>query len=81
MFCYNNIRQIAKQQSNITGLIVIPDNDLESTNTLNGKVHFVEFIGVTNDRLLAIKNKNSSVLEVYKQLDSDITDYNRSSVR
>ena len=37
-----------KMQSNITGFITIPDIHLKEINTPNGKVEFVEFIGVTN---------------------------------
>ncbi len=69
-----------EMESNITGFITIPDNDLKSINTSNGKVDFVAFIGVTNDELLAIINKEINVKTLYKKLDSDITDYNRKSV-
>ncbi len=69
-----------KMQSNITGFITIPDNNFNSTNTPNGTVDFVEFIGVTNDELLAIMNKKLDVKTLYEKLDSDITSYNRKSV-
>ena len=70
-----------KMQSNITGFITIPDNELRTIDTPNGKVKFVEFIGVTNNELLAIRNKEINVKELYEQLGSDITNYNRKSVK
>jgi len=69
-----------KMQSNITGFITIPDNNFNSINTPNGTVDFVEFIGVTNDELLAIMNKKLDIKTLYEKLDSDITSYNRKSV-
>ena len=69
-----------KMQSNITGFITIPDIQLKEINTPNGKVEFVEFIGVTNNELLAIRNKEINVKDLYKMLGTDVTDYNRLSV-
>lgn len=69
-----------KRQSNITGFITIPDTDLRIIDTPNGKCQFIEFIGVTNDELLAVRNQKLSVKELYEKLGSDITDYNRESV-
>ena len=40
----------------------------------------MEFIGCTDDELLALKNKELTVPELYAKLGSDITDYGRSSV-
>lgn len=70
----------SKAKSNITGFITIPDTSLNPISTPNGKVEFVELIGVTNDELLAIQNKQIRVKELYEKLGSDITDYNRNSV-
>lgn len=69
-----------KMKSNITGFITIPDKELESIITPNGKVDFVEFIGVANNELLAIQNKEIDVKSLYNKLGSDITDYNRKSI-
>ena len=69
-----------KSQSNITGFITIPDNEIKSINTPNGKVDFVEFIGVTDKELLAVKNKELTVSDLYKKIGSDITNYKRNSV-
>lgn len=46
-----------RQISNITGFITIPDTKFSTLDTENGRVDFVEFIGVTNNELLALKNK------------------------
>lgn len=70
----------SKGQSNITGFITIPDTEIKPINTENGKVEFVEFIGVTDKELLAIQNKQLTVQDLYNKLGSDITNYNRSSV-
>lgn len=67
-------------ESNITGFITIPDEELGSIDTPNGKVDFVEFIGVTNAELLAIQNKEITVKELYAKLGSDVTGYHRESV-
>lgn len=69
-----------KMKSNITGFITIPDKEISSIVTPNGKVDFVEFIGATNDELLALKNKNLDVKTLYKKIGSDVTNYNRKSV-
>lgn len=70
----------SNKKSNITGFITIPDTNFKTINTENGKVIFVEFIGVTNTELLALKNKELTVEELYSKLKSDVTDYNRESV-
>lgn len=71
----------SRQKSNITGFITIPDNQFQTIETPNGTVAFVSFIGVTNEELLAIQHKEITVEELYHTLGSDITDYNRKSVR
>jgi len=68
------------QKSNITGFITIPDNNFKEIDTPNGKLYFVEFIGVTNNELKAIINKEIKVKELYEKIGSDVTDYNRKSI-
>jgi len=68
------------QKSNITGFLTIPDTNFRTLNTPNGKVEFVEFVGITNNEILAIKNKETNVKTLYEKLGSDITDYNRKSI-
>lgn len=68
-----------KMQSNITGFITIPDTDISSITTPNGSVNFVEFIGLTDSELIALKSKELTVKELYAKIGSDVTDYNRKS--
>jgi len=70
----------SQKKSNITGFITIPDTKFQTLNTQNGKVEFIEFIGATNNELLAVKNKEIDVKTLYEKLGSDVTDYNRKSV-
>lgn len=70
----------ANQKSNITGFITIPDVKANEIDTPNGKVIFVEFVGVTDRELKSIMNKEISVRELYDKLGTDITSYNRNSV-
>ena len=70
----------AKQKSNLTGFITIPNTELNTIETPNGRVEFVEFIGATNEELLAIKNREINVQGLYEKIGSDITDYHRDSV-
>lgn len=70
----------SRMQSDITGFITVPDSRFKTINTPNGRVDFVEFIGVTDRELLAIRNKETDVRELYGKLGSDITDYHRNSV-
>ena len=61
----------AKMKSNITGFITVPDNKLGSINTENGRVDFVQFIGVTNSELLALKEKKIDVRTLYERKIND----------
>lgn len=69
-----------KQSSKLTGLITIPDVKAQEIETENGKVIFVEFIGVTDEELKAILNRKIRVRELYEKLGTDITDYSRDSM-
>lgn len=68
------------QKSLLTGFITISDTKVKSIDTPNGKVDFIEFIGVTDNELVSLKNKELTVQELYRMLGSDITDYKRKSV-
>lgn len=70
----------SKQKSKITALITIPDVKAKEIETPNGKVIFVEFVGITDKELDAILNKEIRVKELYEKLGTDITDYNRESI-
>lgn len=68
------------RKSNITGFITVVDDRFHEINTPNGRVSFVELIGVTDNELKAIRNKQISVRELYEKIGSDVTNYNRNSV-
>ena len=69
----------AKQKSNLTGFITIKDPTVETIDTPNGKVEFVELIGMTDAELKTLSTVGS-VMEIYEKLGSDITDYHRESI-
>ena len=69
----------AHQKSNITGFICVPDTSVNTIETPNGKVEFLEFIGMTDAELKTL-NTSQSVKDIYEKLGSDITDYNRKSL-
>lgn len=68
------------RKSKLTGFITVEDDKFHSINTPNGKVNFVEFIGVTDSELTALQNKQLTVKELLLKLSSDITDYQRDSI-
>ncbi len=70
----------AKHKSNITGFISIPDTSFNIIDTPNGKVKFVQFVGVTDNELSSIINKELSVKELYNKIGTDVTSFNRESV-
>ncbi len=68
------------RRSNITGFITAPDSRLKPLDTPNGKVEFVELIGVTHRELLAVMQGETTVKELYDRLGGGVTDYNRDSL-
>ena len=69
----------AYQKSNITGFICVPDTSVNTIKTPNGKVEFLEFIGMTDAELKTLSSLQS-VKDIYAKLGSDVTDYNRKSL-
>ena len=69
----------AKQKSNITGFITISDTSVNTIDTPNGRVAFLELIGMTDAELKTLSNK-ASVMDIYSKLGSDLTDYRRASI-
>lgn len=69
----------ANQRSSITGFICIPDPTVNSIMTPNGKVEFLELVGMTDNELKTLSNRDS-VRSIYADLRSDITDYSRRSM-
>lgn len=64
-------------KSNLVGFITIPDPSVAPMMTPNGKVEFIELIGVTKEEMDKLINKELTVKELYEQLGTDITDYSR----
>lgn len=68
------------QKSVLTGFITISDPSVNTLDTPNGKVEFVEFIGVTDSELHAVMDGKIRVGKLYEKLGSDVTDYGRKPV-
>ncbi len=69
----------AYRKSNLTGFITIKDPTVETISTPNGKVEFLELIGMTDAELKTLSDR-ASVEALYQKLGSDVTDYHRASV-
>ncbi len=69
----------AYKKSKITGFICVPDPVLNTIDTPNGKVSFLEFIGMTDSELKTL-NTVKSVKDMYAKLGSDVTDYSRNTI-
>ena len=68
------------KKSQLTGFITIPDTSVKAMDTPNGKMEFVQLIGMTDAELLKLRNKETTVRELYSALNTDITDYHRNSI-
>lgn len=68
------------QKSKLTGFITVSDPSVNTLETPNGRVEFVEFIGVTDSELKAIMDKRIRVKELRERLGTDVTDYLRESI-
>ena len=69
----------SRSKSNITGFITTLDEAGE-ISTPNGKVQFVQLIGVTDKALKQIIDEKISVEELIKKLGNTLTDYKRKSL-
>ena len=69
----------ARQKSNLTGFITVKDPTVETIDTPNGRVEFLELVGMTDAELKTLSTVGS-VMEIYDKLGSDVTDYNRESI-
>ena len=69
----------AYRKSNLTGFITIKDPTVETIDTPNGKVEFLELIGMTDAELKTLSDR-ASVEAIYNKLQSDVTDYHRESL-
>lgn len=68
-------------QSKITGFITVLDEITNVLFTPNGRVEFLELVGVTDSELKAIIDKKINVRELYQEIGTDVTDYNREEIR
>lgn len=66
----------------LTALAFIPDSELDTLHTLNGRVEFLQMVGITEDELEAMKIWNTrGLLEAGKaEIPGYITDLSRNSV-
>ncbi len=69
-----------KGVSNIVGFVTRADADAKTMITPFGKVEFVEFIGVTDAEVCAVRDKKLTVEELFEKMGTDITSYHRESV-
>ena len=67
--------------SKITALITVADTSANTLNTIHGKVEFVQFVGITESELNAIKEDVSNIQVLIELMKKDnpefITDMNR----
>ena len=69
----------AKQKSKLTGFICIKDPTVNTIQTPNGEVSFLELVGMTDSELKTLSDR-ASVRAIYEKLGSDITDYGRDPI-
>lgn len=65
--------------SNITGFVTVPDEAGE-IETPNGKVQFVQLVGMTNAEFELIFQEQKTIQELVAQLGHTMTDYQRESL-
>ncbi|MCD7936389.1 MAG: suppressor of fused domain protein [Tannerellaceae bacterium] len=66
-------------KSKITGFGTMPD-PAGTIQTPNGKIQFIQLVGLTDKELKAIYNKKVSVEEILKKLNTTLTDYDRQDI-
>lgn len=68
--------------SKITALITVADTSANTLNTIHGKVEFVQFVGITESELNAIKDNINNIQVLIELMRKDnpefITDMNRN---
>ncbi|MGM9542425.1 MAG: suppressor of fused domain protein [Candidatus Limivicinus sp.] len=77
--CYRYIESPASSPMT-PGFLLVPDTKARELDTPNGRVSFIELVGITASELSALKNLEISGPELYRRLGSDLTDYSRKSV-
>ncbi|MCR5372942.1 MAG: suppressor of fused domain protein [Solobacterium sp.] len=66
-------------KSTLTGFITVQDPTVNTIETPNGTVEFLELIGMTDAELKTLSGRES-VQKIYRMLGTDVTDYHRSSL-
>ncbi|MBQ1325371.1 MAG: suppressor of fused domain protein [Solobacterium sp.] len=69
----------AYRKSNLTGFITVQDPTVNTIETPNGTVEFLELIGMTDAELKTLSSRES-VQKIYRLLGTDVTDYRRASL-
>jgi len=57
--------------SKLTGLLVVPDTELEGTDTLHGRLDFLQMVGITQSELDAITTDNGKVSVLVENMKKD----------
>lgn len=73
-FQFINIGRSVKSESDsaITGLLVVPDTEVPSINTIHGKVQFLQLVGITNNELAMLtenRNKAPTLMQKLQELN------------
>lgn len=66
-------------KSKITGFATMPD-PAGTIDTPNGKIQFVQLIGLTDKELKAINNKEYTVEQMLEKMGNSLTDYTRRDI-
>ena len=69
----------ASQKCNLTGFITVTDPTVNAIDTPNGRVEFLELVGMTDAELKTLSTVGS-VIELHEKFGSDLTDYHRESI-
>lgn len=64
-----------ERKSNITGFITILDPEFKTITTEEGRLKFVEIIGVSKKDIESLKAKKTTVLALYEKLGTDVTSF------
>lgn len=66
--------------SKITGFATVMDEDLGTLETPNGKIEFLQLVGLTQKELQDIIDKRKTVAETLELLGHTMTDFSRSDI-
>lgn len=66
-------------KSKITGFVTMPD-PVGQIHTPNGKISFIQLVGLTDKELKSIQSKEYTVEQILQQLGTSLTDYSRTDL-